>query len=329
MLAALQGVVFFPLDCEKGEGPAIAERYGIRGYPTYIAMNGKGDVTDRWIGYEGADLWSASVLAAQADPRTLVDKMAAFEIEPTLPLALSLANSASTASDFRAAVDYYQIATELDPASAKDYQTQILSNMIYGLEGGAFTMDEVVAMAGPVMASDDTTVDEKLELAMLMKYMAGKSGQMDQAVPFIKTAYEASADVTDETALKYRNYLAVDYILLVEQDPDKALGVYRSRFPEGWTEDPEKLNEFAWWCFENNINLEEAQAMAMKGIELAENDAERANIMDTAAEICNALGNCDEAVALMQTAVELDPQREYFQEQLVRFQKAVEEKGQG
>lgn len=329
MMAALENVVFFDVDCEKGEGPAIAEKYGIRGFPTYIAMNGQGDVTDRWIGYEGAEKWSASVVAATADPRTIIEKMAAFEVEPTLPLALSLASSAGTASDFKASVEYYEIAIELDPANAKDFQEKILTNMIYGLEGGAFTMDEVVAMAAPVMESDETPLETKLELALLVKYMAGKSGQADKAVPFIKAAYEASEGATDETALKYRNYLAIDYALLVEEDKDKALGLFRARFPEGWTENPEQLNEFAWWCFENDVNLDEAQDMAMKGIELAATDSERANIMDTAAEICNALGNCDEAVALMETAVELEPAREYFQEQLVRFQKLAEEKKQG
>ena len=51
--------------------------------------------------------------------------------------------------------------------------------------------------------------------------------------------------------------------------------------------------------------------------------------MDTAAEICNALGNCEEAIAHIQAALELDPDREYLQEQLVRFEKVAEEKKKG
>ena len=83
---------------EDVEGIALAEKYEIRGYPTYIAMNGKGDVTDRWIGYEGPEKWSASTLAAKADPRTIVEKEAAFKAEPTIELAKALGSSASTGS---------------------------------------------------------------------------------------------------------------------------------------------------------------------------------------------------------------------------------------
>jgi tetratricopeptide (TPR) repeat protein len=326
MIAALEGAVFFNVDCEKGEGIALAEKYEIRGYPTYIAMNGKGDVTDRWIGYEGPEKWSASTLAAKADPRTIVEKEPAFKAEPTIELAKALGSSASTGSQYKSAVGYYEKATELDPDGAVEYNSAILMNMIYGMEGGDFTMDEVIAKAEPVMASDVATGAEKLELAMLVKYMASKNGEGDRAAPFIEAAFAATEGDTDERVLKIRKYMAVDYALLVEKDKDKALVLFRGRLSEGWEENPQQLNEFAWWCFENDTNLEEAQTMAMKGVELAETDGEKANILDTAAEICNALGNCEEAVATIKRAIELDPDKQYLQDQLVRFEKIAEEK---
>jgi tetratricopeptide (TPR) repeat protein len=325
MIAALEGAILFEVDCEKGEGVKLAEKYEIRGYPTYIAMNGDGDVTDRWIGYEGAEKWSASMLAAKADPRTIIEKEKAFKAEPTIELAKALGSSASTGSDYKAAVGYYEKAIELDPDNATEYSSAILMNMVYGMDGGGFTMDDVVAKAEPVMASDQATGAEKLELAMLVKYMASKNGEGERAAPFIEAAFAATEDDTDERVLKIRNYMSVDYALLVEKDKDKALELYRGRLPEGWEEDPGRLNEYAWWCFENDLNLEEALTMAMKGAELAPNDAERANILDTAAEICNAMGNCDQAVAKMKEAIELDPEKQYFKDQLVRFEKLAEE----
>ena len=42
-----------------------------------------------------------------------------------------------------------------------------------------------------------------------------------------------------------------------------------------------------------------------------------------------ALDNCDEALEHIQAAIELDPDRKYLQEQLVRFEKAAEEKKKG
>ena len=38
------------------------------------------------------------------------------------------------------------------------------------------------------------------------------------------------------------------------------------------------------------------------------------NILDTAAEICNKLGNCEDAVARMKHAIELQPDKKYFKE---------------
>jgi tetratricopeptide (TPR) repeat protein len=329
MKDVLADAVFFNVDCEKGEGIEIAKKYEIRGYPTYIAMNGEGEVTDSWIGYDGPEKWVASVEAAKKDTRTIVEKKAAFESEPTLELATALASNASTGSEYKAAVQYYGKARELDPDNANEYRDQILKSMIYGMDDGSFTMDDVIAKAKPVMASDQTPVVDKLELALMMKYFAGKNGNMEEAVPFIAAAWDASEGTTDEEAIKYRNYMAVDHALLVEKDTAKALDLYRARMPEGWEENPEELNKFAWWCFENDVNLEEAQDLAHKGVELAESDGQRANILDTAAEICNALGNCDEALEHIKAAIELDPDKEHLQEQLVRFEKAAEEKKKG
>ena len=329
MKEVLADAIFFNVDCEKGEGPEIAEKYGIRGYPTYIAMNGEGEVSDSWIGYEGPEKWVASVEAAKKDPRTIAEKKVAFKADPTVELANALASHASTSADYKGAVAYYGKAGKMDPDNAKEYRSQILMSMIYGMEDESFTMDDVIAKAQPVMDSDETTVTEKLELAMMMKYFAGKSGEMDKAVPFIEAAWAASEGTTDEEAIKYRNYMAVDHALLVEKDSVKALDLYRARMPEGWEENAEQLNKFAWWCFENDVNLEEAQTLVHKGVELAETDGQRANILDTAAEICNALGNCDEALEHIQAALALDPDKEYFQEQLVRFEKAAEDKKKG
>jgi hypothetical protein len=86
-------------------------------------------------------------------------------------------------------------------------------------------------------------------------------------------------------------------------------------------DDPDQLNSFAWWCFENKVNLEEAQELALKGVELAEPGKARAQILDTAAEICNALGNCGRAIELIQVAIGEDADNEYYAEQLARFEK--------
>lgn len=43
------------MDMEKGEGPAIAEKYKIKAYPTFLYINGEGRLVHRGGGYQEAD----------------------------------------------------------------------------------------------------------------------------------------------------------------------------------------------------------------------------------------------------------------------------------
>lgn len=317
---ALQNTVFFKVDCEKGEGIEVAKRYKVQGYPTFIAVNGQGEVTDRWIGYEGAAKWAASVDRAKADPRTIAAKKEAFAARPTAGLAQSLANDASTDYEFAGAVGYFRQARQMDPAGASGYTEQILTNMFYGAQSKAFTFAEIAQEADLALASPEATPAQKVELALMLRQVAGQAEDPGLAVPYITAALTASKDGADEELARGRLRLEVDYALLVEKDADKAVALRKRTLPEGWQEDPDQLNGFAWWCFENKVNLEEAADLARRGVELAADDGQRANILDTAAEICAARGDCGDAVALIKRAVELAPDKKYFQDQLARFE---------
>jgi tetratricopeptide (TPR) repeat protein len=96
--------------------------------------------------------------------------------------------------------------------------------------------------------------------------------------------------------------------------------------PEGWTEDPARLNGVAWWCFEHNVNLEEAEAFARRGVDLAQPGREKAMILDTLAEICHKRGRTAEAVVLIQEAIREDGEDSYYREQLERFQAIADRK---
>lgn len=43
------------IDMEKGEGISIAQRYGIRSYPSYLFLNGDGEVVKQTVGYMGEE----------------------------------------------------------------------------------------------------------------------------------------------------------------------------------------------------------------------------------------------------------------------------------
>ena len=324
---SLKNVIFWNNNCEVGEGIEVAKKYNVRGYPTFIMVDGDGEVSSAWIGYPGPEKWAAYVLAGDQDHRTVVEKEAAYEKQPTKELACSLANSSAANYDFAQAVSYYRIARDLDPAGAQEYTSEILTNMYYGSRGGAFTLEEVATEADFVMAAEESTAEDKVDVALMVSGMAAQMGNLEAAIPYIKIALKASEGI--EELADNRLQLEISHALLVEKDTGKALKLKRKSMPEGWQDNPNALNSFAWWCFENNFNLEEAKSLALRGVELADDNAQKSNILDTAAEICNAMENCREAVDLMRKAVEMNPDRDYFQTQLARFEKNLQEKSDG
>ncbi len=324
---SLKNVIFYSNNCEVGEGPAIAKKYNVQGYPTFIMTNGDGEVASAWIGYPGPEKWAANVLAGDKDQRTLVEKKAAFEKEATKELACSLANSASASYDFKGSVKYFRSAREFDPAGAPDYTSEILTNMFYGARSGAFTLEDVSSEADIVMAAETSSPENKVDVALMVRGMAAQMGDLESAIPYITEALKAS-EGHDELA-EGRINLEIDYALLVDKDKSKALKLKRKSMPEDWEKDPNALNNFAWWCYENQTNLEEAKNLALQGVDIAEEDGQKANILDTAAEICLTMENCEEAVALMKRAVELSPDRNYYQTQLAKFELALQEKNKG
>ncbi len=327
IINSLKDVVFWNNNCEVGEGIEVAKKYKVGGYPTFIMTNGDGVVSSAWIGYPGPEKWADNVLAGNKDQRTLDEKKLAFEKQETKELACSLANSASAAYEFADAVKYFRTARKLNPAGAREYTSEILTNMYYGARSGAFNLAEVTSEADFVMASKQSTAEDKLEVAMMVRGMASQMGDREAAVPYIKSAMEASAG--NEELAESRQELAIDYALLVEKDSPKALALKRKSLAEGWQDDPGALNNFAWWCFENQVNLEEAKTLALHGAEVSPDEAQKANLLDTAAEICHALDKTAEAVELMRRAVKLSPDRDYFQNQLTRFEQKLETKEKG
>jgi tetratricopeptide (TPR) repeat protein len=171
------------------------------------------------------------------------------------------------------------------------------------------------------MAADATDAGTKLEVAYVMGKVAREAGDLALYAPYLEQAMAASAGSDDENVQKFREYLEPEYVLLVEDQPAQAIRLKKEALPEGWQDDPGELNGFAWWCFQNRVNLEEAEDLALKGARLATDAAVRANILDTAAEICNARGDGTRAIELMEKAIELDPDKAYFREQLERFRR--------
>ena len=325
--AALSGkVAFHKLNAEHGEGEALAEEYGVRGYPTYVLTDAGGAVVDRWIGFGTAKEFLARMREALADPTTLDQKAARYASRPNVKEAKKLAALYSWGDRPVDALRYLNDLVQLDPARADNYRPDILDAYHEAWKGGSATIDDVRSAADRVLSARKPEPNSVFDAAAIMGDVARKEGDRSIAGPYYSRALAVARASKDEKVRKRIPRLEVGNALYAEGDEARAISLMRASMPAGWEENSDKLNEFAWWCFQNRVNLEDAERLARAGAELAEPGPDRAAILDTAAEICNARGNCADAVALEGEAARQDPENSHYKKRQAEFEALLAKK---
>lgn len=282
-----------------------------------MLLDAEGREIERWRGFGGVDEFVERLEFARADLATVEEKRRRYETEPDADTAQRLASVHEGRNDYAEAVTLYREAERLDPDRV--YAQEIFENQFYGMEDDLFTLDEVRAAADEVLARQGDSAEAMMTVAVLMASQARERADPELFRPYAEPALRLAEGTGIEWVRKLAPRVRIDEAILLDEDPDRALALKRESMGEGWEEDAGKLNEFAWWCFENHVGLAEAEAYARKGAELAEPGGERAMILDTLAEICNALEKCDEAVDAITRAVQEDPDSEYYPKQRDRF----------
>ncbi len=317
-------MVFYAIDCEKDDGPELAKKYAIRGYPTYIVLNhDKSGKIDHWLGFEGAEEWGEKVEGDLADPIIIGERLTRYEDKPSARDADVLGRIRVAESEFAQAVDYYRSAQSLAPATADRYRYKIFGAVTDGVPGKAFTVDDAITAANDVIDADSPDPSEAIFVAFTMSRFLKEEEDPQLRWRYLQAAVRLSEGSDDKTVLKYRPDLLVDQALYVEKNADKAVSLKRANMPDDWKKDSGQLNKFAWWCYENNVSLKEAEELARLGVDLAEPGRQKASILDTLAEICNVRGSCEDAVELIKLAIAEAPEEEYFKTQLERFQEIL------
>lgn len=317
-MQALGDVVLAKFDAEKGEGKELAEQYRVQGYPTFVLVDAAGAVIDTWSGY-GKEHFLTHLDGALEDPATMDVKTERFAKHPSVDDGMRIARFHATRGDYTSALATLDATGKVDGAGDLSMQRfdYMFSAFTRNEEG---SVDDVRKAADAVVASSATEPGQVVEVAERMGYLARKQEDPQLAVAYLGPAMKATADSKDHGLQEAHARFAVDHALLVEKDANKAVRLKYAVMPEGWKDDVGQLNSFTWWCFENNVNLKEAEVLGRRGIDLAAPGKDRAMILDTTAEICNALGNCDDAVELIQQAIEDHPDSKYYPKQLTRFE---------
>lgn len=278
-----------------------------------------GELIDHWSGYRGPGEWIARLGVALSDPITETDRRARFQARPTANDALALARLADARKDWGESARWLKEAGRAEPQLRSAHAVDLLFAMARGVPNQDFTVEQVLAQAAIVRDGAATTPEGHLRAAAVLADLAEQQENPAIVAPFLSKAIEASASVEDPDLVALRAQLSVLEALYVAKDPVKAAALKKDAMAPGWQDAAEGLNEYAWWCARNRVNLEEAEAFARRGVEISEGGAARAQVLDTLAEILFLRGDREEAVATAKQAVEMDPGNPWYRKQVGRF----------
>lgn len=317
--AALKTVAFYHLDAEKGEGPDLAKQYAIRGYPTFVLTDADGRLLNRWWGFRSPREFMETLALAADDPMPVPLREARMARAPTAHDAALLARVRMTDNDFRGADSLYALARKLNTDPKIDYTWDIFDVVSSGYPGD-FAYARLKAAADQALAKGSPEPGAIADLAMSM-VDAGKEEKLGTAewAPYMKAGLKASEGTTDSETLRTRRFLLVDNAVFIEKDMTKAVQYERDTMAEGWETRPGSLNRFAAWCAEYKVNLEEAETMARKAVELGKPGRAKAAYLDTLAEVLAARGKPADALAASQQSVAEDPKNPDYPRQVERF----------
>ncbi len=315
----MEAVFLYQIDAEKGGGIDLAKEFNVKGYPTFIMVNGAGETLDRWIGYE-KNFFIKTMDKALKDLSTIEDKLASYQKKPTARIAEILGRYNSSLKEYVNAVNYYSTAQRIKDKPSDDYTYEIFQNTSNGVKDEHFTFEDVLAAADNVVNSQTAEPGEVVKTAIRVTRTAKKNDRLDLIGPYLETGLKITSQADDPESKDAYNQLMIEKSLHITGDKKAAVGYKMATMADGWLEDAGKLNGFCWWCFENRVNLEDAERLSRKSVELAESGKRKAMNLDTLAEICNALDNCREAVDLIKMAITEDPENKHYPKQLKKFE---------
>lgn len=319
---ALESVVFVKVDRSEDANEDVVKAFDFKGIPHFFLIRPDGTVRDRWLGYDDVAGWLEVFQPSVTDDTSIEEKLARFEASPSGTDAAVLGRIRESEHATLDAIRYYTEAIRLDPSLARAHAVDLFSTRARAFSSGDVPLDELRASADAVFALDRPEAKHLVLVADGMARIARDRDDWSLASPYLQPAINASEGV-EGWVRSARADLRVAQALYVDGDREGALALKRESLPEGWSDDPQELNAFAWWCYENRVNLPEAETLARRGAELEEDGARRAMILDTVAEIRNELGDSAGAVAWSEKALAADPGNEFYAKQKARFEEAV------
>ncbi len=322
---ALGAVVLYPADAEKGDGKSLAKEFKVKVFPSFIIVNAKGEPLDRWFGYDKAS-FIATLNDALKDKSTIAEMTVRMEKTPTVEDAAALGRWHLAYGDCKVAAKYYQEAQKLNSNPDDDYSYEVFMGKACGSLKNEYSFDDVKLAADEVIRSKNENKWEVYDACQRMVTLVLDNKRNDLLAGYIKGGLDATSDTTSPDMVLAHKQLLVTEMLFVNGDTAKAIEYEKASMPAGWMDQAFQLNQFAQWCLGAHVDLAEGEALAQKAVSLAHPGKEKANYLDTAADIYHAAGNDESAVEFTKKAMAEDPDNEDYLSQLDYYNDLVNAK---
>ncbi|PJJ67544.1 thioredoxin fold domain-containing protein [Chryseobacterium geocarposphaerae] len=289
------------IDMEKGEGIELAKKYNVKAYPTYLFVDGNGEIVHRTLGYVEEKDFIQFAKDAEDPSKRLTALKQKFENGEKNPEFLKNLAGLTIYSDTefagRVLERYFTAKTELD----RDDVQMLLS--------GAQTSDSPLYKIFQSKKTEITKVipteqydaiDKNIKVSTLFKKSYNKDTKTWNDNYFLTEAQKfLSKEEAEKTLKKAQAGRALR---------DKDFATYEKLTMELYKDtsalSSEELNSIAWNFFENVSNkssLEKALAWAQESVKKNENYANT----DTLANLYNKIGDKKNAKLWAEKSIEL------------------------
>lgn len=291
------------IDMEKGEGIDIAKKYDVKVFPTYLFIDGNGELVHRTVGYVPEKEFIQFAKDASDPSKRVAALKERFEKGEKDPEFLkNLVNlTAFTETDYAGKVfEKYITAKANTPLAADDMQMLFMT--LKNSESPAYKIfkDKKADLLKFMPEKSYEATDKSLKINTVIKKAYNEESKTYDENKFI----EGTKDfLTKDEAVKYLNKVKASKAL-----KDKDIATYEKLTLETYKDytnfNSNELNSIAWNFFENVTNkssLETALKWAQESVKQSENSANT----DTLANLYNKLNDKANAKIWAEKAIEL------------------------
>lgn len=289
------------IDMEKGEGPEIAKKYGVQAYPTYIFVNGDGELVHRSLGSMPAEKFIAVGEAASDPERQFYSLKKKYEGgERSADFLKKFANSCKEAQEeslIAPVADAY-LATQKDWLT-KDNMDFILK-FATSIESPSFAF-LVKNQAAFGKEKGEKIIAEQIDQIAINGLANASFNRAKREFDFAKAKELGGKYLTADMTDKIISTLTLAQHQMKGEIP-QMLSYAITHFDKYPSNNAQELNQYAWGFFEQSddkTQLAKALEWSLKSIEIEDQFA----FNDTAASLYFKLGNKQKAKEYAEKAI--------------------------